>query len=161
MVFPDISLAVWALREHPHEFFMRNDWLEQKRSRHRFKFDQFGLVFVQAGGSGPRRLICGDEAEELISAFEDWRREYWISAESKRAFGRRLRRLGLWRRLQHWLERRLPERQGERALAVYARAFDGDRPPDEDPGREPPPGRPPAPRPTSPVRGGIETVHVP
>jgi len=153
MAFPDISSAIWTLHERPHEFFMRNGWLEQTGGLYRYKLDQFGLVFVQAGDSGPCRLIVGDEARELICAFEGWRRDYGISSAVSRAFGPRLRRPGLWRRFQYWLECRLPEHRGESALAIYAQAFASNRPPDRDPGPEPPPGHSRVPRPPAPDRG--------
>jgi hypothetical protein len=161
MAFLDVSSVVWALREHPHEFFMRGGCLEQRRSAYRFKLDQFGLIFVQDGDSSWRCLILGDDVRELISAFEDWRRNYWTSTEINRTFARQLRRPGLWCRLRYWLECRLPERRGESALATYAYAFVGNRSSDHDPGGEPPPMHPRAPRPPSPVHGNAETVQIP
>jgi hypothetical protein len=160
MALPDIAAVVDALRGHPQEFFFEGGRLRQKNSTVQFVIDPRGLVAAETGTVGDRRLLSERDASRLLTAFEEWQRDYWIAARVNSIFARQLRRAGIWRRLWHCINRSLPERQGESALAICAQAFARDNRAGEGSNGEPPsPRRPPPQRPK--MRGGaLESYHV-
>jgi hypothetical protein len=137
MALPDIESVADALDGRPHDFFFQDGCLYQKSDRVRFIIYPGGLVAAESEADGRCRLLSPQDASRLLAAFEEWQRN-WIAARVNNVFARQLRRAGIWRRLWHNIEDRLPERRGERALAVYARAFAGDEFVRPAPNGEPP-----------------------
>lgn len=161
MALLDIAAVAEALRECPHEFRIENGRLRQKNSMVGFVILRGGLIAAETGAGGDCRLLSPEDALRLSAAFDDWQRDYWIAARVNRIFARQLRRAGIWRRLWHHIERHLPERQGESALALYARAFAGDDFAGQGSNGDPSPRHRPLPRPLKPSGTAPELHRVP
>ncbi len=150
MAWPDIATVADALYARPNEFFMEDGRLRQKNSSVGFIIHPAGLVTAETGADGDARVLSDQDARRLFAAFDDWQRDYWIAVRVNSIFARQLRRAGIWRRLWHHIARYLPERQGESALALYARAFAGDDFAGQGSNGDPSPRHRPPPRPPKP-----------
>jgi hypothetical protein len=137
----DIGAFADAMRRDPEGFFIRDGYLHRRGSPVRYALHFGGLMVVELGADEVRRLLSRGDADLLASAFVQWHQEYWIPTQVAKAFARQFRQPRLWRRIWHRIERHLPAREAEGALATYARAFAADRPEHpEGGGREPPRG---------------------
>lgn len=148
MACADVAAVADALCGRRHEFFFEHGLLRQKHSTVGFIFHGTALIAAETEADSDCRLLSQQDALRLSAAFEEWHRDYWIAARVNSIFARQLRRAGIWRRLWYHIERHLPERQRESALALYARAFAGDDFAGEGSNGEPRSGhRPPSSRP--------------
>ncbi len=164
MALPDIAAVADALHARPHEFFIEDGRLRQKNSAIGFIIYPGGLITAASGADGDCRLLAQQDASRLSAAFDDWQRDYWISARVNSIFARQLRRAGIWRRLWHHILGHLPERQFESALALYARAFAGDDRAGQGSTGDPSPRSRPPPQPVKPCGSAPESHrarHVP
>lgn len=161
MALPDIAAVADALRGRPHEFFMEAGRLRQKNSTVGFVIHPAGLITVETGADGDRHLLSEQDARRVLAAFGDWQRDYWIAVRVNTMFARELRRAGFWRRVWHCIGQHLPERQGESALALYARAFAGDNFTALGSSGDPSPRHRPPPRPPKPCGSAPESHRVP
>jgi len=152
MVVPNIESVANTLRRRPRDFFIQDSLLYQKNSTIGFGIHHGGLISAKTLSDGSWRLLSVQDAIRLSSAFEEWQRNYWVATRVNKIFARQLRQPGFWRRLWHYVEHCLPERAGESALAIYARAFAGDEFPGPGPTGEPPSRH--LPRPWRPTSGG-------
>lgn len=155
MALPDIDCVAEALRQRPYDFFIQDGRLRHKDSTAGFVVHRGGLIAAETGSDGRCRLLPRQDALQLSAAFEEWQRDYWIAARVNSIFRPQLRPPGIWRRLWHSIERRLPQRERESALAIYAHSFAGDEFAGPGPNGERPSRR--RPRPQGPPSGGNAT----
>ncbi len=97
--FLDISPMIDALRFQPADFEYTHGWLRHVPSRHRFCFDQYGGVTIDAACGCARQPIRQDQARQQFETFTEWRADYWRPLEVNREFASHFRYRGAWVRL--------------------------------------------------------------
>jgi hypothetical protein len=120
MAYLDVSPMITALRTQASDFELSRGWLKHAPSRHRFKFDKYGNVTIDARCDCAMLSVAPEQGQELWQEFQVWRDVYWRPVEINRefashfrapnAFQRILRRIHLaWRRAtRNGVEERLP-----------------------------------------------------
>jgi len=150
MALPDIASIADALRQRPQDFVMQDARLRQRNGTLAFVIHPGGSVVAETGSDGDCHELPRQDAARLSTAFEEWQRDFWVSARVNQIFADQLRRPSIWRRVWYHIQRHLPERRGESALTIYARAFAGPEPKGRRPNDDPPLRHRPRPqRPTS------------
>lgn len=109
MAYLDVSPMITALRTQSSDFELSRGWLKHAPSRHRFRFDKYGNVTIDAHCDCASLSVAPEQSRELWQEFQVWREVYWRPVEINRefashfqapnAFQRILRRINLaWRR---------------------------------------------------------------
>ncbi|MBV8474194.1 MAG: hypothetical protein JO107_16380 [Hyphomicrobiales bacterium] len=109
MAYLDVSPMITALRTQASDFELSRGWLKHAPSRHRFKFDRYGNVSIDAHCDCASLSVAPEQSRELWQEFQVWREVYWRPVEINREFAshfkepnalqRILRRINLaWRR---------------------------------------------------------------
>jgi hypothetical protein len=109
MAYLDVSPMITALRTQASDFELSRGWLKHAPSRHRFKFDRYGNVSIDAHCDCASLSVAPEQSRELWQEFQVWREVYWRPVEINRefashfkepnAFQRVFRRINLaWRR---------------------------------------------------------------
>jgi hypothetical protein len=109
MAYLDVSPMITALRTQASDFELSRGWLKHAPSRHRFKFDRYGNVSIDAHCDCASLSVAPEQSRELWQEFQVWREVYWRPVEINRefashfkepnAFQRMIRRINLaWRR---------------------------------------------------------------
>ncbi len=109
MAYLDVSPMITALRTQASDFELSRGWLKHAPSRHRFKFDRYGNVSIDAHCDCASLSVAPEQSRELWQEFQVWREVYWRPVEINREFAshfkepnalqRMLRRINLaWRR---------------------------------------------------------------
>jgi hypothetical protein len=92
MAYLELSPLIVSLRERPDEFELDRGWLTHFPSRHSFKFDREGDVRLRAHCDCAFLSIRPEDGQELLTAFQTWRTEYWRPIEINREFAAHFRR---------------------------------------------------------------------
>ena len=95
----DVAPMITALRFQPSDFEYAHGWLNHVPSRHRFQFDRKGGVTIDALCGCAALSIKPEQADELHSMFDVWRREYWRPLETNREFASHFAEPNAWIRL--------------------------------------------------------------
>lgn len=72
----DVSAMISALRLQPGDFEYTQGSLHHVPSRHRFQFDRFGRVAIDAACGCVTMTIKPEQTDELVGMFKTWRRDY-------------------------------------------------------------------------------------
>jgi hypothetical protein len=67
-----------ALRFQPSDFEYSHGTLNHVPSRHRFQLDRKGRVTIDAHCGCAALSVKSEQAAELHSMFQTWRRDYWL-----------------------------------------------------------------------------------
>lgn len=97
--FLDASSMIQALRFQPGDFDYAHGWLNHVPSRHRFRFDRDGRVFIAAACGCSGRQVRQEQSRELFETFAAWRTEYWQPLQTNKEFASHFRKPGAWGRL--------------------------------------------------------------
>ncbi len=95
----DVSPMISALRVQPGDFEYTHGSLHHVPSRHRFQFDRFGRVTIDAACGCAALAIKPEQTDELVDMFKTWRRDYWIPLETNREFASHFSKPTAWVRL--------------------------------------------------------------
>jgi hypothetical protein len=95
----DVAPMISALRFQPSDFEYAHGWLNHVPSRHRFQFDRKGRVTIDAPCGCASLSIRPEQADELHSMFNVWRRTYWQPLEINREFASHFEEPNAWMRL--------------------------------------------------------------
>ena len=82
----DVGPLIAALRFQPSDFEYSHGALNHVPSRHRFQFDRKGRVTIDAHCGCAVLSVKPEQAAELHSMFQTWRRDYWLPLETNREF---------------------------------------------------------------------------
>jgi hypothetical protein len=99
MTYLEISPTIAALRDRPMDFGVDRDWLTHYPSRHSFKFDRQGNVTLHARCDCAHLSIRPEQGQELWTAFQDWRANYWRPIEINREFAAHFHRPNILQRV--------------------------------------------------------------
>jgi hypothetical protein len=88
-----------ALQLQPGDFEYARGSLHHVPSRHRFQFDGFGRVAIDAACGCATMTIKPEQTDELVGMFKTWRRDYWIPLETNREFAAHFSKPNAWGRL--------------------------------------------------------------
>ena len=99
MAYLDVSPMTAALRTTPDEFEMDHGWLHHIPSRHKVVFGPEGRVRLMAECDCALLTVKPEQERGLVTAFEDWRLNYWRAIEINREFAAHFRRRPLMLRL--------------------------------------------------------------
>jgi hypothetical protein len=87
MTYLDISPMIGSLRTQAPDFEVdRGGWLHHMPSRHRFRFDTQGRVWLEAQCDCSTRSVSAEQGKELIAAFRNWENGYWRPTVINREF---------------------------------------------------------------------------
>jgi hypothetical protein len=95
----DVSAMISALQLQPGDFEYARGSLHHVPSRHRFQFDRFGRVAIDAACGCATMTIKPEQTDELVGMFTTWRRDYWIPLETNREFAAHFSKPNAWGRL--------------------------------------------------------------
>ena len=97
--FLDVSPLIAALRAQPSDFEFSGARLLHVPTRHSFQFDRRGNVAIDADCGCSGMSVRSEQGQELFTAFNDWREEYWQPLERNREFASHFRTPNAWVRL--------------------------------------------------------------
>jgi hypothetical protein len=95
----DVSPMISALRLQPGDFEYAHGSLHHVPSHHRFQFDRFGRVSIDAACGCAALAIKPEQTDELVGMFKIWRENYWIPLETNREFASHFSKPNAWVRL--------------------------------------------------------------
>jgi hypothetical protein len=95
----DVSPMISALRLQPGDFEYTRGSLHHVPSHHRFQFDRFGRVSIDAACGCAALAIKPEQTDELVGMFKIWRENYWIPLETNREFASHFSKPNAWVRL--------------------------------------------------------------
>ncbi len=103
MAYLDVSPMISALRESPSDFDMSRGRLRHMPSGHRVVFDPFGgSARIDADCDCATLRISREQSQELLTAFRQWKQDYWRTVEINRDFAEHFRP-SFARRMCVWL----------------------------------------------------------
>ena len=82
----DLSPMIQALKFQPSDFELSGGWLVHVPSRHRFKFGSFGRLTIDAHCGCASLRARREQEGDLMTAFDQWRFDYWRVVEINREF---------------------------------------------------------------------------
>src|SRR5277367_2722493 len=91
MAYLELIPVIAALRDRPTDFEVDRGWLTHFPSRHSFKFDRQGDVKLRAHCDCASLSVCPEQGQDLWTAFQDWRTNYWRPIEINREFAAHFR----------------------------------------------------------------------
>jgi hypothetical protein len=97
--FLDVSPLIAALRTQPSDFEFSGARLLHVPTCHSFQFDRRGNVAIDADCGCSALSVRSEQGQELFTAFNDWREEYWQPLEQNREFASHFRKPNAWLRL--------------------------------------------------------------
>ena len=83
MAYLDVSPMITALRTQSSDFELSRGWLKHAPSRHRFRFDKYGNVTIDAHCDCASLSVAPEQSRELWQEFQVWREVYSASGRDQ------------------------------------------------------------------------------